>query len=446
MSKLRGSAPVRTSPSTPAGRKPALLLLGSDQPAGVGGDITSRAVLEGRSRGLFTHLTDRPRFLAETLVQRALADDYSVIEFSDDIELSREVLARIGSRSHFDVVFDVGADTEVAAATIAAGLGAPGNDPAAVRRLRDKDLCRAALAAAGFPQPGYRVCADLPAAVDFLRQSRGPWIVKSRRPANARGVYKVSGPAELAAAVARLPRSGSFLVEEFVQGREFSVEGLFIDGAPQVLAVVEKQFDEAHGYREVGHVLPAALPARRTADIHQMVTAALRALGLTFGIFHVELWLTDEGIVLGAIHIRPGGDWIHVLLGYAIPGVELFGCVFDDALGRPAQRLPVATRAAAVRFVAAPPGRLVVVEGWDRILEHPAVLRAELGVEAGEAVGTPYWPDDRAAAIVVGAETAAFAGALATDLAALVRFVVEPPPPPAPPSASRSATEHRFRR
>jgi FkbM family methyltransferase len=430
--------PARDTTRGGAGHKPALLLLGSDRLAGVGEDITSRAVLEGRSRGLFTHLIDRPRFLAETLVQRTLADDYSVVELSDDMELSGTALAQVGGRNYFDVVFGVGADTEPVAAGMAAAFGAPGNDPAAVRRLRDKDLCRAALASAGFPQPASRVCADAPAAEDFLRQSRGPWIVKSRRAADARGVSKVSGPAELAAAVARLPRADGFLVEEFVDGREHSVEGLFIDGRPQVLAVVEKQFDEALGYREIGHVLPAALPARQTADIERTVAAALRALGLVFGIFHVELWLTDEGIVLGAIHVRPGGDWIHVLLAHMMPGLELFGLVYDDALGRPLRSLPPRVRAAAVRFVTAPPGRLLLVKDWHRILEHPAVLRAELSAETGEVIGTPFGADDRAAAIVVGAETAEAASALAADLAAVVRFVVEPQrPTDEPPLLSR---------
>jgi hypothetical protein len=61
----------------------------------------------------------------------------------------------------------------------------------------------------------------------------------------------------------------------------------------------------------VGHTLPAELPEADGARIRACVEAALRALELRVGAFHVEPWLTQDTVVLGEVHGRYGGDWIH---------------------------------------------------------------------------------------------------------------------------------------
>ncbi len=56
------------------------------------------------------------------------------------------------------------------------------------------------------------------------------------------------------------------------------------------------------------------------------------------------------------LFVRNGGDWIHRMIQHVVPGLELFGVVYDDALGNPVDRdRLVATRGAAVRFFLPPP-------------------------------------------------------------------------------------------
>ncbi|WP_405558310.1 ATP-grasp domain-containing protein [Streptomyces canus] len=202
--------------------------------------------------------------------------------------------------------------------------------------------------------------------------------------------------------------------------------GVFVGGGAKVLAITAKEKLPPPYFVELGHVLPAELPEETRKEIDQEVTAALDALDLRFGVFHVELWLTQDGVVLGEVHARPGGDWLHRLLTYAIPGLEFFGPVFDDLLGRPPGPLPVATRAAAVRFLAPPPGRLLRIDGWERVASHPAVLYAGLFVEPGGVIRPVRDSGDRAGVVVVGAETPARALELAAELARSVEFEVEP--------------------
>ncbi|WP_307626734.1 zinc-binding dehydrogenase [Streptomyces turgidiscabies] len=264
-------------------------------------------------------------------------------------------------------------------------LDLPGNAPDAVHRVRTKDEARAHLTAAGFLQPAFRVCVDEKEARDFLATSTGPWVVKPRDAMGSEGVTRIESATELAAALEFLPGNDtegvSFIVEEFVEGPEYSAEGVFIDGAPHVLALTSKELLPPPNFFEIEYVIPAILPDETAAEIEKQVVAALTALELRFGQFHVELWWTERGVVLGEVHVRNAGGWIHRMLPHVIPGLEWFGLVYDDVLGRPVDKAALKpVRGSAIRFLTPPPGRLTAIEGWDEVLAHPALIHAELAI------------------------------------------------------------------
>lgn len=108
--------------------------------------------------------------------------------------------------------------------------------------------------------------------------------------------------------------------------------------------------------------------------------------------------------MLGEVHARIGGGWIHRMLPHARAGLEPYGAVYDDALGRSVE-LPALTRAAATRYFAPPAGRVTAVEGWAEVAAHPAVLHAELRLAPGDTVSGFRSGGDRVGAVVVGADT-----------------------------------------
>jgi biotin carboxylase len=413
-----------------------LLFVGGARAVPISTAMAEQALDQARIRGIRTHVVNQAEVLAGTPAVNAAADAVSAVDFTRPRETVAWVRERAAAGERFDAVFALQEMAQVTVAEVAEAIGVPGNPPDAVRRIRTKDLCRAALAAAGFAQPAVRLCADAAAAAEFLAESTGPWIVKPRDAMGSIGVSMVLGAADLAAAIGLLPDSAPFLVEEFVEGPEFSVEGVFLDGAPRVLAITAKEKAPPPFFVEVGHVLPAEIPEHERHEIVAHVCAALATLELRAGAFHVELWRTAAGIVLGEVHGRFGGDWIHTMLQHAIPGLEVFGLVFDDLLGRTAAGgSPAAgptwngslatTRGAAVRYLIPPPGRLTAIEGWDEVLAYPAVLHARLFAQPGDVVKPLRQSADRVGFVVVGADDAALARKLAAELVASVRFVVE---------------------
>lgn len=411
------------TPAADATRPPALLFLGGSSPLGSSMDVGRLVLGQARARGFRTHLTQTAAGLDSTAAVAALADAVSAVDPEDAEECIRWARARRADGERFDIVLGMRDSVLLSAAESAAALGALSNTPRSVVNARMKDRCRIALAAAGFPQPEVCLCRDLEEAAAFLASSCGPWVVKPRDGTASIGVRKVTSAQDLLTAVAGLPDGGPFLVEQFVEGNEFSVEGVFLDGMPKVLAVTAKEKLPPPHFVEIGHVLPAELPDATREEIEDAVGDAVLALGLRVGLFHAELWVTEGGVVLGEVHPRPGGDWLHLMLSYAIPGLELFGLVFDDVLRRRPRRDLAPTRAAAARFLAPCPGQLVRVDGWDAVVGHPSVLHAELAVGIGAQLGPVRQSADRAGVVVVGAASAAEARKLAMELAASVKFV-----------------------
>ncbi|MEU5592706.1 ATP-grasp domain-containing protein [Streptomyces sp. NPDC020298] len=407
--------------------RPTLLLVGGARAVTVSLAMVTDALEQARARGIRTHVVAPAAALAATPDVLAAADAVSAVDFGDPLETARWAADEAAQGRPIDAVYALQEMAQVTVAETARAVGAAGNPPAAVRRIRTKDLCRAALSEAGFPQPPVRLCGGAAEAEAFMAEVPGPWVVKPRDAMGSIGVSLVETPEHLGQALAALPDPGRFLIEQFVTGPEFSVEGVFLDGQPHIFAITAKDKAEPPFFVEIGHTLPAVLSPADEHRVKERVTAALGALGLCAGAFHVELWLTADDVVLGEVHGRYGGDWIHRMLEHALPGLDLYGVVYDDLLGRrrgPAEYLP--ERGAAVRYFTPPPGRLLSVAGWDEVRRHPAVLYAELSVGPGDHIRPLRRSSDRAGLIVVGAEDAPAAEKLARELVESVRFTVEP--------------------
>ncbi|OLZ67847.1 hypothetical protein AV521_23515 [Streptomyces sp. IMTB 2501] len=388
-------------------------------------DICARALAQLRARGSRIVLTDLPENLAAAPELTQLADDIAELDFTD-AESCVAWATAYAERHRIDAVLAFREYAVVAAAEVAAALGLPGNPPEAVRTVRLKDVCRERLRELGFRQPQLRLCRSAREAADFHREVGGTVIIKPRSGSSSEGVQQVEDPRRMAAAFSEsCDAEGVALVETFVGGPEFSVEGLIAGGRPRVLAVTAKQVLPV-SFVECGHTMPAPIGPEVTEAITVEVVGALTALGLRHGPFHVECWLTGEGVVLGELHVRQGGDWIHAMTEWVNPGLELYGSWFDDLLGRPVTLPEAPTRGAAARFVTLPSGTVSSVTGWSDIASHPDVHTADLAVAPGATLHPTTSNLERHGVFVVGTPDPSDAGPLADKLLAGLEVRVVP--------------------
>jgi biotin carboxylase len=271
-------------------------------------------------------------------------------------------------------------------ARIADRLGLPGLSPAAARRARHKVEMKAAAAPTGLVGRNARVTgpADLPpalAAVGF------PAVLKPAAAAGSFGIFEVRDAAQARAAYDRLAAllpdvpapwrgggAGELILDEYLDGPEFSVEGWVAGGAVTIAAVTDKTTTDPY-HLEVRHVLPAALPGADEAAVRAGAEQVVRALGLDHCAFHLECKLTPRGVRLIEVAGRPGGDYIASHLVPLATGIDLHAACVRIACGqRPPEPEP-GRLYAGVRFVLADrPGRLAGVDG---LAEALALSRVE---------------------------------------------------------------------
>lgn len=309
----------------------------------------------------------------------------------------------------------------VAAARVREELGLPGSPSAVEARVRDKAATRALLRDRGLSKVASQVCtlAELRAGSCALRP---PMVIKPLDLTGGVGVRAVRTTAEIAdyADLFADPRAEArgdrpLLVEEFIDGEEYSVEGLCVGGRFHLLAVTRKRTSGYPYFFETGHLLPARAPGGndRLAAFLRAVTGALE---IGTAPIHAEVKVTADAVELIEIHTRFGGDLIPLLMEKAAR-VKPFGLFYDALLYGTAPPSPLPARqVAAIAFL--PP-----VAGDALRLPIPRECTGiELAVRpAGgpETLGNYRAPNPRAGHVIVTAADHDHAERVLTELTEL---------------------------
>jgi biotin carboxylase len=359
-------------------RRPTVALLGfGASDAAYERDEAERGLRQALGRGYRVLVADTEERLAAAGPAVAEAAQRHALD-PGDVEACRAWALTTGRRERVEAVYAYRGHATPGAAAIAAAVGARGNAEAVVHRVRRKDVTRTVLRDYGFRQPTVRLCCTADEASVALAGLGGRAVVKPLDGSGSGTVTFVEGPDRMGEAVESACAFGKpFIVEEYVDGRELSVEGLVTRGAPHVLAVVDKETTGPPHFVETGHTLPAELPKNVTRTVAATAAAAVRALGLAAGPFHVECWLVDGRPIVGDVDACPGGGWIHLMLEHAVPGLEICGHALDDMLGRTVDvEQLVRVRAAAVRYLVPSQGLVASVGGIGRLRGAPTTVGA----------------------------------------------------------------------
>ena len=195
---------------------------------------------------------------------------------------------------------------------VAQKLGLVSNSEECVRLTQNKFAQRQALEKAGIHVPKYYLIereSDL-----GIVSSRFPVIVKPVDSGGSQGICKVDKQEDLIEAyryAASFSRTSRAIIEEFVDGREFSVEFISHHGRHFLLQITDKVTSGAPRFVEMQHHQPADIPMNVWNRIKAMVENALSALKIENSASHTEIKLNsrDELFIIetGA---RMGGDFI----------------------------------------------------------------------------------------------------------------------------------------
>ncbi len=250
--------------------------------------------------------------------------------------VEKEEILEICQKEKIDGICTIASD--VAAPTVAyvaEQLHLNGNSFDSALRANNKYLMRRAFSEAGVPCPRFtRVNKD--EEIDFTSWNF-PLIVKPCDRSGSLGVMKVTCLEELSAqidAAVSLSFNKEAIVEEFIEGREISVEFISYHGRHYPLTVTDKVTTGTPHFVELEHHQPAELSKGQFEKVYALTEQALDALGITDGASHTEYKITGTGdiyiIELGA---RMGGDFIGSDLVRLSTGYDFVKGVIQVALG-----------------------------------------------------------------------------------------------------------------
>jgi biotin carboxylase len=285
------------------------------------------------------------------------------------------------------------------AALLCERLGLAGNPAHAVRRLRDKLEFRRLLRQGQFACPGFR---HLPSDSDprtLLHELRFPVVVKARRLSASRGVIRADDAGELVRAVnwaraiqSRADRDAQALglvIEEFIPGREYALEGMLEHGALTTLALFDKP-DPLEGpyFEETLYVTPSRLPDALQRRIHDEVARVCREAELGNGPVHAEVRVNEGGVWILEVAARSIGGLCGRVLKHVL-GMSLEELILRQAIGEP-RAIAGDGGAAGVMMIPTPRrGIYHGIEGLAAAQSVPGITSVAITAEQGQIVAPP---------------------------------------------------------
>jgi biotin carboxylase len=361
----------------PAGERPRVLLLG-------GKDSGFRSISE---LDVDVCLLQVQADLSPLQVERAT--DLIVLDHLPD-SLAERLARELDELRPFSTVVSFYESRLELAARLGERLGVVHNPLPAVLRTRSKLAMRRLLEARGLPSVRYAECWQPGDVQDFLKLVGPPAVLKPSAGSGSRGVVLIDSFSDVEAAWRWCVSGGDLpaIVEEFVDGTEYSVESMSRRGHHDILAITEKITTGRPSFVETGHQLPARLPPGEAEAVRAMVTTLLDTVGHSWGPAHSEVRITpDRGPVIIETQTRFGGDQIWEMVEL-VTG-ERFGAATVAGLLGLADTGAVTpkSQAAAIRFFAYENATVQDVRGVEEARGLPGVVRVDIRAKPGQVLG-----------------------------------------------------------
>lgn len=281
---------------------------------------------------------------------------------------------------------------------LAADLGLTGNDPSSTDRRRNKSVMARAASAAGLDVCRQALCASVEDCRAWAREIGYPVVVKPVASSGSDLVRICAHDEDVMTHAAAIlagdkygqARSG-VLIQEFMAGEEYTVDGVVRNGRLTVFAVGRYRKIAREGaviYDKIEFFAPDD-PAI-SQGILFYCDRLVDAVEARTGPVHIEIMLTPRGPMLVEIAARAhGGIATSVIDGSFSP--SFIDAIIDTYLDptRDAARLPRARRerAATICFlIADQAGTLSGIPGAQMIDELPSAQRTRWFVNPGEAI------------------------------------------------------------
>lgn len=338
------------------------------------GPLQKSIIKRAKLMGLFTVGIDP---VADATCRDAV--DAFVVVGGQDYEGTCAVVERYG----IDAIVTAATDKPlVMMARIAEKYGFPFYSVETAQWSTDKFQMKQRFLEGGVPCAKGRLVKSVEETADMVY----PVIVKPRDNSGSRGVKLCRSKEELAASMSEafeVSKLDTILVEEYIEGPEYSIEGLHYNGKAEVIQFTEKKTTEFPYNVELGHKQPANLTEEQKDAICEIVSKIGKALKFENCPSHTELKINERGIFVIETSPRLGGDYITSTLVPLSTGINMEDQLLYIALG---EKVDTTTgrfdKASGVCFLNLPCGKVTAIDdaikevgSWPNVKEFSTSLK-----------------------------------------------------------------------
>lgn len=349
----------------------------------------------------YTFVTRKPEHYQNTLS----AEKHAVFKYADSV-LVTETNDMIGlieflKPYRFDGVITVCDYYIDIVKEVAKVFNLPCPFPKEVNRVRQKHLMRQMLDEKSIPNPKYRLAHNWFEVEKATDEIGFPLVIKPVDLASSAYVRLIQNYEELRDAYQNLEafplnfreqrRDCIYLLEEFIEGEEVSVESISYNGEITILGVTDKSITGKPYFIENGHMYPARLDDRTHTEVTQFVLSVLKAANFNHGIAHTEVKITAEGPRVVEINPRTAGNYIVELID-RVTGINLLKAFVDLSLDiKPKLTVKQSgiTSSAIMFFIPPRSGTITQIHGIESLRSDKHIIRYKIEDCVGKNIAPP---------------------------------------------------------
>ncbi len=344
--------------------------------------------------------------------------------------VNEETMLKIARDEHVDGVIHPCSEVSMAVmGRINDELGLSGISREQAICATNKHLMRKAFEKGNAPSPKSILAQDAEDAWSRLQNEFDTnAILKPSRNSGSRGIAKVSRNMDKGDFIRAYDeslsesRDHSVLIEQFIEGPEFSIEMIVWQGDIHVLTVTDKKTTGAPHFVELGHNQPSCFSATDVETLKAAAVAGVKALGVNNCACHAEAKLMNGKAYLMEVGARLGGDFISTELTHLSTGIDMVAAAIDVALGvEPDLSAKEEPKGVCVRYFCPKPGKLVSISNTE-VLNNPHVYLWEIYPKEGDVIPAVTSSLCRSGHVIVTEKTPQKAIELAERLIESVKF------------------------
>ena len=268
-----------------------------------------------------------------------------------------------------------GGEAAVYPAAVARRLvGARQSPTTTALRCRDKLAMKQYLSDYDVPMTRFLAESSVTSPAEAFAYLGAPLVRKQRKAYGGRSFEMFRREQDLV-----LKKNGRNILEKFVPAPEASIESYVNNG--------EIKFVNTTSYLEKGHVnlVPSALDATLQADMQSLNRKVIEALKINWGITHLEVYLTGNGLLFGEIALRPPGGYIMNAMTHAY-GFDAWRAFVAMELGEHFDFPKSAALYSCVEVLHPGVGQISAIRGEQLARSHAAVREFRLKVKTGDII------------------------------------------------------------